>query len=94
MSPALDNKKFRLNDYIGYGLGDFTLLEEKELFKDIERIKEDKIICILSKAVWGNPDFIWNFPINLTFKYFQIAINRIGELLMCYVIINFSHIWS
>lgn len=77
----LDNKKFRLNDYIGYGLGDFTLLEEKELFKDIERIKEDKIICILSKAVWGNPDFIWNFPINLTFKYFQIAINRIGELL-------------
>lgn len=75
------DSRFRLNDYIGYGLGDYTLLEEKELFKDILKLPDSKIICILSKAVWGNPNFIWNFPIDITFKYFQIAIDRIGELL-------------
>lgn len=34
----------------------------------------------MSKAVWGNPDFIWNFPITITMRYFDFAIDRLGEL--------------
>ncbi len=73
--------RFRLNDYIGYGLGDYTKTEEIDLFENINKLPDQKIICILSKAVWGNPDFIWNFPIDRTFRFFNIAIDRIGELL-------------
>lgn len=76
-----DERRFKLNDYIGYGLGAYSLREEKELFEDILRLPDEKIICILSKAVWGNPDFIWNLPINITLKYFNYAIDRIGKLL-------------
>lgn len=75
-----DERYFKLNDYIGYGLGDFTLPEEKDLFKEILKLPDEKIICILSKAVWGNPEFIWNFPIHITMKYFDLAIARLGEL--------------
>ena len=77
----MSNERFLLNDYIGYGLGDFTLPEEVELFEDIQKLPDDKVICILSKAVWGNPDFLWNFPINLTMRYFEKSIDRIGKLL-------------
>lgn len=77
----LADAKCRLNDYIGYALGDYTLPEEKELLGEILRLPDRKIICILSKAVWGNPDFIWNLPIDITLKYFDLAISRAGELL-------------
>lgn len=75
-----EERHFKLNDYIGYGLGDFTLPEEKDLFKEILKLPDEKIICILSKAVWGNPEFIWNLPINITMKYFDLAIDRLGKL--------------
>lgn len=77
----LSNDRYLLNDYIGYGLGDYTLIEEVELFEDIQGLSDEKILCILSKAVWGNPNFLWNFPINLTMRYFEKSIDRIGELL-------------
>lgn len=75
-----DERDFKLNDYIGYGLGDLTLSEEKDLFKELLKLPDEKIICILSKAVWGNPKFIWNLPINITLRYFGFAIDRLGEL--------------
>ena len=75
------NNKVYLNDYIGYGLGDFTKDEQKDLFNKIMLLPSDKVICILSKAVWGNSDFIWNFPVALSLKYFQLAIEKIGVLI-------------
>ena len=48
--------------------------------KEILKLPDEKIICILSKAVWGNPEFIWNLPINITMKYFDLAIDRLGKL--------------
>lgn len=81
LNRYMSDDSFLLNDYIGYGLGDYTLSDEVELFIDIQRLPDEKILRILSKAVWGNPNFLWNFPINLTMKYLEKAIDWIGELL-------------
>lgn len=72
---------FILNDYIGYGLGDYTSQDEVELFDEIQKLPFERVICILSKAVWGNPDFIWNFPREETVKYFNLVIDHLGNLL-------------
>ena len=70
----------KLPDYIGYALGDCTSESEKKLFYQIVKLKNEKAVCILSKAIWGNEDFIWNVPIAYTIKYFEEAIKYIKKM--------------
>ena len=50
------------------------------MFYQIVGLKNEKAVCILSKAIWGNEDFIWNVPIANTLKYFEEAIKYIKKL--------------
>ena len=70
----------KLPDYIGYALADCTSESEINLFYQIVGLKNEKAVCILSKAIWGNEDFIWNVPIANTLKYFEEAIKYIKKL--------------
>lgn len=70
----------KLPDYIGYALGDCTSESEINLFYQIVGLKNEKAVCILSKAIWGNEDFIWNVPIANTLNYFDEAIKYIKKM--------------
>lgn len=70
----------KLPDYIGYALGDCTSESEINLFYQIAGLKKEKAVCILSKAIWGNEDFIWNVPIANTLNYFEEAIKYIKKM--------------
>lgn len=74
------DKEVKLSEYIGYALGDCTTDFEKKLLDKLYNINNNKMICILSKAIWGNEDFIWNIPVHQTIKYFEEAINYLGVL--------------
>lgn len=71
----------KITDYIGYALDDGTSDYQKSLFNSIISLKKEKVICILSKAVWGNEDLIKNIPISVTLEYFEAAINYLGRLI-------------
>ena len=70
----------KLPDYIGYALGDCTNESEINLYYQIVGLKSEKAVCILSKAIWGNEDFIWNVPIANTLNYFEEAIKYIKKM--------------
>lgn len=70
----------RLPDYIGYALGDCTKKAQKSLIEKIYRLEDEKAVCVLSKAVWGNEDFIWNFSIVEALHYFKAAVDYLGKL--------------
>lgn len=70
----------KLSDYIGYALGDCTSESEVNLFYQIVGLKNEKAVCILSKAIWGNEDFIWNVPIASILNYFEEAIKYIKKM--------------
>ena len=65
----------KLNDALGYALGDYTNNYQKELFNSVVKLKPEKVICILSKAVWKNENFIFNIPTVATFHYFKISVD-------------------
>ena len=71
----------RLPDNIGYSLRDCTKTRELGLLEHIQVLRDEKVVCILSKAVWGNPDFIRNFPIKAAFQYFDAAVDYTGKLI-------------
>ena len=71
----------KLSDYIGYSLDDCTTDYQKSLLNDICSLQKEKVVCILSKGVWGNEDLIKNIPISLTLEYFEVAINYIEKLI-------------
>lgn len=55
------NNREIIPDEIGYALGDLTNQMQKELFnKIIKNFEYDKIIDILSKAIWHDEKFIYN----------------------------------
>ena len=62
---------------IGFVLGDFSTAMQKNLFEKIQVLNEKNIIGILAKAAWRNENFIKNFPLELTKKYFDAAIELI-----------------
>ena len=64
---------------IGFVLGDFSTDIQRNLFERIRMLDERNIIGILSKAAWRNENFIKNFPLELTKKYFEVAINLVVE---------------
>lgn len=67
-------------DYIGYALGDCCDDSQSDLFYQIMELKPEKGVCILSKAIWGNEEYIWNVPIAKTLEYFKAAIRYLKEL--------------
>lgn len=71
----------KLTDYIGYGLGSCSSEYEKQLLDRICILPDDKIVCILSKAIWGHKDFVYNIPIEILIKYFNIAIDWIPRII-------------
>lgn len=70
----------KLPDYIGYALGDCTTDNQKELLAKLYGLQDNKMVCILSKSIWGNEDFIKNVPVYKTLKYFEAAIDYLCVL--------------
>ncbi len=71
-----DSNKYKLTEKIGYALGDFTSLNEKNLFYkllELEKVNTRKLICIFSLAAWKNPDFIFNMQSNFVLYFFESA---------------------
>lgn len=72
-----------LQDYMGYALGDYTSEEERALldrFIILEKKKPLRGLRMLSKAAWGNPDFIMNVEKNLLLDYFDSAAHALKQL--------------
>lgn len=74
------NNAGKLPGYIGYALGDCTKTDQLHLFDQILKLEPEKTVCILSKAIWGREDYIWNVPVAKTLEYFEIAIGYLREL--------------
>ena len=71
----------KLPDYIGYALDNGTSEHQQSLLNDILSLKEEKVVCILSKGLWGNEDLIKNIPIDITLNFFDVAVDYLGVLL-------------
>lgn len=74
------NHKIKLSDSIGYALGGYTSENQRNLFEAFKELKESKVICILSKAIWKNSDLIFNLPIADVLYYFDCAITELVEM--------------
>ena len=72
--------KSKLPDYIGYALGDCTTKSQKLLLERIYKLEDKRAVCLLSKSIWGNEDFIWNIPISKSLHYFYAAVIYLNEL--------------
>ena len=70
----------KLPDYIGYAIGDCTNMNQKQLLDSIFQLKDEKVVCILSKTIWGNENYIWNVSIEKSLYYFEAAIKYLKEL--------------
>lgn len=69
-----------LQDNIGYALGDCSSAEQRSLLEKIALLEKSKPlrgIRLLSKAVWGNQDFILNVDKALLLYYFEIAVQAL-----------------
>lgn len=71
----------KITDYIGYALGDCTKEEQKSLLHSFYKVKDENVVRILSKAIWGNEDFIWNAPADKILEYFDAAVFYLRRLL-------------
>lgn len=67
-----------LSVYIGYALLDYTKEREIQLWKCLRCLPDRDIVYILSKAVWGTPDFILHFPAESILQYFDAAVKYVG----------------
>ena len=77
----------KLADGVGCGLGDLSTEEERNLLTHmLEVLPPEKIVFILSKALWHNKDFIKNIDIEILLDYFDVAIENIYSLLQEYKI--------
>lgn len=66
--------QIRLPDEIGYALYDCSLKREQDLLDRLYGLRAEKLVCILSKAVWGHPGFISAFPPAKALQYFENAV--------------------
>ena len=72
--------KVRPTNTIGYLLGDYSTPRNKRIFASISTISDSSlVVSMLSKAVWRNGKFIFNFPWEETQKYLKYAINNVCE---------------
>ncbi|MEY8386820.1 DUF2357 domain-containing protein [Oscillospiraceae bacterium 38-13] len=69
------------SDRIGYALYACKLEREQKLLKQLCGIRDkDSVVRVLSKAVWGHPDFILNVPPALLLEYFYTAVEYVRKL--------------
>ena len=78
-AQLIQNEK--ITDYIGYALGDCTKENQKSLLNSLYKVKDESMVCILSKAIWGNEDFIWNVPADKILEYFDAAVLCLRRLI-------------
>lgn len=78
---AYKNGYKKLTDYIGYALDNGTSEHQKSLLNDIISLKKEKVVCILSKGLWGNEDLIKNIPVSITLDFFDVAVDYLGVLI-------------
>lgn len=74
------NGQGKLPDYIGYAVGDCTKDYQKSLLESLYKLNDEKVVCILSKAIWGNEDYIWNVPVAKTLYYLDASVDYLCEL--------------
>lgn len=74
------NGQGKLPDYIGYAIGDCTKDHQKSLLESLYELNDEKVVCILSKAIWGNEEYLWNVPVAKTLKYFDVSVHYLCEL--------------
>lgn len=65
----------RIQDSLGYALGDYTSEQQKLLFDKILEMSSSKIITLLSYAMWKNEEFIFNLPEDKIINLFDISID-------------------
>lgn len=77
------NPDLPLSDNMGYALGTCSSDEEcalLERFTLLEKAKPLRGVRLLSKAAWGNPDFIINVDRRLLLDYFDIAVDGLKHI--------------
>ena len=75
----------KLADEVGCGLGDLSTEDERNLLMHmLDVLPSDKIVFVLSKALWHNKDFIKNIDTEILLDYFEVAIEQINFLLQEY----------
>ena len=79
------NHTVKLADEVGCGLGDLSTEDERNLLTHmLDILPSDKIVFVLSKALWHNKNFIKNIDTDILLDYFEIAIEQINLLLQEY----------
>ena len=79
------NHTIKLADEVGCGLGDLSTEDERNLLTHmLDVLPPDKIVFVISKALWHNKDFIKNIDTEILLDYFEIAIEKIDLLLQEY----------
>ncbi len=76
----------KLPDNIGYALGSCNNDKEiqlKNILFDFPEEKKDKVVCILSKAIWGNRHFVFsdNVERDKLLYYLYVAIDYIVDMI-------------
>ncbi|MEG2364079.1 MAG: DUF2357 domain-containing protein [Romboutsia sp.] len=64
---------------IGYALGKYDKEYHKILLDKILKLRKDKVIITLSKAMWKNKEFIFNVPEKILIDLFNDAINILEQ---------------
>lgn len=62
---------------VGFLLGDYTQLYQQQIFQKLSVFNASQVVPVLSKAVWRNSAFIFNFPWKTTKKYFRQAVKDV-----------------
>lgn len=88
LNEAIDiyaTNKIALPNEVGCGLGDLSLKKEKIVLKHmINKLPENKMVFILSKALWHNEKFVYAIDSKILLDYSEVAINLIYKLMQQY----------
>ncbi|WP_406042444.1 DUF2357 domain-containing protein [Succinimonas sp.] len=74
LDNIIENPRHNLTDNMGYALGACSSEKERALLERFLRLEDPlQVVCLLSKAAWGNPDFVINVNKKLLLDYFEKA---------------------
>lgn len=77
---SYSNQECKLPDEIGVALGELCLPEQRELLVALSRLKPKKFICILSKAIWCNENFVFNLQREEFLEYIAKAVDNLESM--------------
>lgn len=83
LDQRMVNPSLPLPGNMGYAFGACASDEERALlerFVQLEKAEPLRAIRLLSKAAWGNPDFIMNVDKSLLLDYFDSAANSLEQI--------------